>query len=123
MNPTEVGDYEGMVTLNYDGNESTSEPIIVFYQAVAIPTPDFSEIAKSGDFTFTTNIEAPFEMDTLSDGTRVARSGTHGRATSSKLNVEFKVPEGSIGVFSTERRFYQHFPVVSERRRILYRQR
>ena len=39
-------------------------------------------------------------MDTLSDGTRVARSGTHGQATSSKLNVEFKVPEGSIGVFS-----------------------
>lgn len=100
LNPTEVGDYEGMLTIEYDGNESTPEPIIVFYQAVAIPTPDFSEIVKCGDFTFTTNINAPFEMDTLSDGTRVARSGTHGQATSSKLNVEFEVPEGSIGVFS-----------------------
>lgn len=98
--PTAEGDFEGMVTIEYDGNENSPEPIVVFYQISAAPTPDYSGIVKNGDFTFSTNIEAPFEMDTLEDGTLVARSTTHGQWKTSKLNVEFEVPEGNIGIFS-----------------------
>lgn len=98
--PQEVGEFEGLVTLNYDGLNSDPTPIEIFYQATAIPTPDYSAAVKSGDFTFTTNIEFPFEMTTLEDGTEVARSTVNGQYGTSKLNVEFEVPEGNIGVFT-----------------------
>ncbi len=96
----EVGEYEGMVSIQYEGLNKDPEPIDVFYEAVAIPTPDYSAAVKSGDFTFTTNIEFPFEMTTLEDGTEVARSTVNGKYGTSMLNVEFEVPEGNIGVFS-----------------------
>lgn len=98
--PTEPGDYEGMAILEYDGNETTPEPITVLYEATAIPQPDFTPAVKSGDFTFETNIEFPFEITTIEDGTTVARSTTNGLYGTSKLNVEFDVPEGNIGVFA-----------------------
>lgn len=96
----EVGEYEGMVSLQYEGLNNETEAIDVFYEATAIPTPDYSAAVKSGDFIFTTNIEFPFEMTTLEDGTEVARSTVNGRYGTSMLNVEFEVPEGNIGVFS-----------------------
>ncbi|MDE6559936.1 MAG: choice-of-anchor J domain-containing protein [Muribaculaceae bacterium] len=95
-----VGEYEGMVSLQYEGLNSDPEPIDVFYEAAAIGTPDYSAAVKSGDFTFSTNIEFPFEITTLEDGTEVARSTVNGQAGTSMLNVEFEVPEGNIGVFS-----------------------
>lgn len=98
--PKTTGDFEGMVSLEYDGNTTTPEPIIVFYTATAIPTPDYSAAVKNGDFTFTTNIEYPFEITTIADGTQVARSTTNGRAGTSKLNIEFEVPDGQLGVFA-----------------------
>lgn len=98
--PKTTGDFEGMVSLEYDGLDAIPEPIIVFYVATAIPTPDYSAAVKSGDFTFTTNIEYPFEITSIADGTQVARSTTNGSFGTSKLNVEFEVPEGHLGVFS-----------------------
>ena len=98
--PVETGEYEGMVQIEYDGLDTTPEPIIVFYSATAIPTPDFSPAVKSGDFSFSTNIEFPFEITSLSDGTQVARSTTNGSVGTSRLNIEFEVPEGNIGLFS-----------------------
>ncbi|MBD5358092.1 MAG: hypothetical protein HDR88_14000 [Bacteroides sp.] len=98
--PKEVGEFEGMVAVQYDGLNSDPEPIEVFYQAVAIPTPDYSGAVKSGDFTFTTNIEFPFEMTTLEDGTQVARSTVNGQYGTSMLTIEFEVPEDNIGIFA-----------------------
>lgn len=98
--PKEVGEFEGLISLQYDGLNTTPDPIEVFYQATAIPTPDYSAIVKSGDFTFSTNIEFPFEITTLEDGTQVARSTTNGQVGTSKLNVEFEVPEDNIGIFA-----------------------
>lgn len=96
FHPEEVGEYEGMVYVDYEG----SNEVLAFYHATAIPMPDYSGAIKSGDFNITTNIEYPFEMVTLEDGTLVARSGTHGQYGTSMLNVEFDVPEGNIGTFS-----------------------
>lgn len=96
----EVGEYEGMVSLQYEGLNNSTKSIDVFYDATAISTPDYSAAVKSGDFTFTTNIEFPFEMTTLEDGTEVARSTVNGKSGTSMLNVEFEVPEGNIGVLS-----------------------
>jgi len=98
--PNETGEYEGMLSIQYDGMTTTPEPIYVLYAATAIPTPDYSDAVKTGDFTFTTNIEYPFEITSLEDGTKVARSTTNGSAGTSKLSVEFVVPEDNIGVFS-----------------------
>ena len=98
--PKATGEFEGLISLQYDGLNNDPEPIEVFYQATAIPTPDFSAAVKSGDFSFSTNIEFPFEITALEDGTQVARSTVNGQYGTSKLTVEFEVPEGNIGVFS-----------------------
>ncbi len=98
--PKETGEYEGMLMIEYDGDKESTEPIYVLYGANAVPTPDYSEIIKNGAFNFMTNIEFPFEMVNLADGTRAARSTTNGQFGTSKLTVEFEVPEGNLGVFS-----------------------
>lgn len=98
--PNEEGEYEGMVTVEYDGSATTPEPISVLFTGVCIPTPDYSAAVKEGDFTFETNIEFPFEITTLDDGTQVARSTTNGQYGTSKLTVGFEVPDGCIGKFA-----------------------
>lgn len=97
--PPAEGDYEGIATLQYEGGE---KPLEVLLTGEAIPVPDYSGIVKSGDFTFKTNIEFPFEMITLEDGTNAAQSGTKGQYGTSKLTAIFDVPEGNIGTLSWE---------------------
>lgn len=91
-----VGDYEGLATLEYEGGD----PMIIQLSASVMPFPDYSKIVKNGDFTFSTNNDYPFDIVQLDDGTIVARSTTDGNVGSSKLKVEFNVPEGKMGKFS-----------------------
>lgn len=91
-----VGDYEGLATLEYEGGD----PMMIQLSASVMPLPDYSKIVKNGDFTFTTNVDYPFDITQLEDGTTVARSTTNGNAGSSKLTVMFNVPEGKMGKFS-----------------------
>lgn len=101
FNATDEGDYEGIASIEYENGSEETEPILVQLNGSITGFPDYSPIVKSGDITFTTNIEYPFELDTLTDGTVVAASTTGGIAgASSKLNAKFTVPEGHIGKFS-----------------------
>lgn len=95
-----VGEYEGIATIDYE-SDGDAEPILMQMSGTVKAFPDYSGAVKSGDFDISTNIEYPFEMVTLSDGTQVAQSGTHSAGgASSKLTVAFTVPEGNIGKFS-----------------------
>ncbi|MGI6222226.1 MAG: choice-of-anchor J domain-containing protein [Prevotella sp.] len=94
QNPSE---YEGLATVSYDGGDD----INVILLGTVIPQPDFTPIVKHGDFTFETNIEAPFRLDTLDNNQIVATSGTDGTGgLSSKLTITFTVPEGQMGKLS-----------------------
>ncbi|MDE6668176.1 MAG: choice-of-anchor J domain-containing protein [Muribaculaceae bacterium] len=95
----EIGEYEGLVTLLYEG--AAEEQIEVWLTGEVIPMPDFSPIVSSGDYKFSTSIEYPFDMYELEDGTKVARSTINGATGTSWIAVEFDVPEGEhVGVFS-----------------------
>lgn len=95
--PPDLGEFEGVVTIAYDGIKTTPAPISVYLVGQGIPTPDYSEIVKGGEFKFETNIEFPFEMTTLKDKRRVARSTVNGRWGSSQLTARFTIPEGKTG--------------------------
>lgn len=98
--PKAIGDYEGLATIDYEGITATPEPLQALLSGEAVAMPDYSGIVKEGDFEFTTNIEFPFEMITLEDGTQAAQSGTHGKYGTSKLTAAFDIPAGSIGRLS-----------------------
>ena len=94
-----ANEYEGIGTLTYDNG--TKEEDMVFSMIGTVKDyPDYSAIVKEGDISFKTNIEFPFEMATLEDGTQVAQSGTHGEYGKSQLDAIFTVPEGKIATFS-----------------------
>lgn len=99
FHPTTTGEFEGLATIEYEGT-SAGQPIVVLFNGSSIDYPDYSPAVKEGDFTFTTNIDYPFEITTDAAGNTVARSTANGRSGSSKLTVNFEVPEGSIGTFS-----------------------
>lgn len=99
FNSTKAGEYEGIATLTYD-NGTEEKSIVVDLTAKAKDYPDFSAAIKSGNFDVTTNIEFPFEMATLADGTQVAQSGTHGKYGSSWLRLDFTVPDGKLATVS-----------------------
>lgn len=97
---TKAGEYEGVSTFEWDGSDA-AEPFMVTYNATVLDYPDYSEAVKNGDLEMTTDIDYPFFMDTLDDGTPVASSNTQGVGnSSSKLYVKFTVPEGKLGKFS-----------------------
>lgn len=97
---TKAGDYEGVSTFEWEGSES-AEPFMVTYTGTVLDYPDYSEAVKNGDFEITTDIDYPFFMDELADGTPIAVSNTQGKGNaSSKLYVKFNVPEGKMGKFS-----------------------
>lgn len=100
FNAPAPGDYEGIATLTYDGNESTPAPLEVLLMANAVPYPDYSPIVKAGDFDFTTNIEFPFTITQLEDGTTVARSSNDGNYGKSQLSAHINVPEGKLAKVS-----------------------
>lgn len=94
---SKAGDYEGLSTFEWEGGDA----FLVQYEGTVIPYPDYSAIIKNGDITLTTDIDYPFEMDVLDDGTQVAASATKGYGgVSSKLYATFTVPEGQMGTFS-----------------------
>ena len=96
---SKAGSYEGIATLTYDNGED--ESTLVFDLAgTAKVYPDYSAAFKTDKFDVTTNIEFPFEMTTLEDGTQVAMSGTHGKYGSSWLRLDFVVPEGKFATVS-----------------------
>ncbi len=96
---TAKGDYEGISTIEWDGEDA--EPIMVQLTGSVTPYPDYSGAVKGGDLTLTTDIDYPFVVDTLDNGTIVAASDTKGYGgASSKLYVKFTVPEGKLGTFS-----------------------
>lgn len=92
----EAGDYEGVTTFEWEG-----DPFMVQYEGTVIPYPDYSPVIKNGDIKLTTDIDYPFVLDTLANGTVVAASATHGYGnTYSTLYANFTVPEGKLGKFS-----------------------
>lgn len=99
FNTPEVGEYEGLASVMYEGVAEDPQPIDVLMFGEVIPFPDYSEIVKGGEFQFTTNIEYPFEMTEV-EGQRVARSTINGQYGSSQLTVTFSVPEDNIGTLS-----------------------
>lgn len=99
FNAANAGEYEGIATLTYD-NGTEEKNVVIDLAAKAKDYPDFSAAIKSGDFDVTTNIEFPFAMATLADGTQVAQSGTHGAYGSSWLRLDFTVPEGKLATVS-----------------------
>lgn len=111
--PLKAGDYEGLVTLNYDAGRG--EKTLVFdLSGSAKDYPDYSAAIKSGQYDITTGQEFPFEMTTLEDGTAVAQSGMHGAYGTSWLNLEFDVPQGQLatvswkGLFNNSSNWYQN---------------
>lgn len=99
FNPVKAGSYEGIATITYESGVG-EKTVVVDLAGSAKDYPDYSAAVKSGNFDITTNIEFPFEMSTLDDGTQVAQSGTHGKYGNSWLNLEFTVPEGKIATVS-----------------------
>lgn len=97
-----AGSYEGISTIEWEGeNVSEAEPLMVHYSGTVVDYPDYSAVVLNGDMTMTTDIDYPFAVDTLANGTIVAASKTDGYGnTSSKLYVKFLVPEGKLGTFS-----------------------
>lgn len=94
-----AGEYEGIGTLTYD--TGSGEDALVFSMLGTVKDyPDYSPIVKEGDFSFKTNMEYPFELSALDDGTVVAQSGTHGNSGTSQLDVCFTVPEGKLATFA-----------------------
>lgn len=105
--PTEAGEYTANVSLEYEGIESEPQPITLTYEGTAVTMPDFSEIVKEGDFTFGTNIDYPFELITLDNGTRAAKSGLDNMMRgSSQLIVEFEVAETDLATLSWKGEVY-----------------
>lgn len=96
FNAANIGEYEGLATVEYEDGE----PLLIQMSGTIKPFPEFSQIVKNGNFDFTTNIEFPFELTTLADGTTVARSTTNGSYGSSKLTATFTIPEGKLGRLS-----------------------
>lgn len=94
----QLGEKEGLATVEYDADGA--QPLIIQLDGTIIPMPDYSPIVKNGDFEFATEIEFPFELITLDDGTPAAQSGMHGAYGNSKLDVKFNVPEGKLGTFT-----------------------
>lgn len=93
-----AGDYDGISTIEWDGGD---EPYMMEYTGTVTDYPDYSKAIKGGDMKLTTELDYPFEPTQLEDGTNVAASTTHGYGgASSKLYVNFEVPEGKLGKFS-----------------------
>ncbi len=113
FNASNAGSYEGIATITYDSGNG-EKLLVVDLAAKAKAYPDFSGAIKSGNFDVTTNIDFPFFMTTLADGTQVAQSGTRGAYGSSWLNLEFTVPEGKLatvswkGLFNNSGIWYQN---------------
>ena len=92
-------DVEGIATISYEGGDAEGSFDVVLHGKV-VPAPDFSPIVTNGDFTFKTNIDAPWEVMTDEEGVQWAKSGAKGRKLTSDLYVNFVVPEGQIGTLS-----------------------
>lgn len=99
FNGQNSGDYEAILSINYEGISTEPEPVEVLLGAEVMTLPDYSGAVKSGDFTFSTSVAFPFEM-TERDGHQVARSTVNGQRGDSDFTVKFTVPEGNLGVFS-----------------------
>jgi len=93
-----VGEKEGIAEIDYDDDDA--QTLMVQLTGEIIPIPDYSAVVKSGDFTFNTNIDYPFFLDTLASGQVVASSGLRGAYGKSQLDVTMVVPEGKLGTFS-----------------------
>ena len=110
----EVGDYEGLATIEYDSDAADAAPIQVLLAGAVKPIPDYSAIVNSGEYTFSTSLEYPFEMVLTPENIQAARSTVNGQYGNSSLSVSFEVPEGNIGKFSWNGRsvntgqFYQN---------------
>ena len=92
-------DVEGIGTISYEGGNAEASFDVVLHGKV-VSAPDYSAIVTNGDFTFKTNIEAPWEVVTDEEGVQWAMSGAKGRKVTSDWNVNFTVPEGQIGTLS-----------------------
>ena len=92
-------DVEGIAAISYESDNAENSFDVVLSGQV-ISAPDYSAIVKSGDFTFKTNIESPWEITTDEDGIQWAKSGAKGRKMTSDWYVNFTVPTGMIGTLS-----------------------
>ncbi len=90
---------EGIATIAYEGGATEGSFDVVLHGQV-VSAPDFTSIVKQGDFTFKTNIDAPWDIVTDGEGVKWAKSGATGLKAVSDLYVNFTVPEGQIGTLT-----------------------
>lgn len=99
--PKEAGKFSADLTIEYGGNQTEPDPLNVVCEGTGVAMPDFDKIVKNGDFSFQTNIDYPFQLVTLDNGSVVAMSSCSGKGyVSSLFTVEFEVPADHIATFS-----------------------
>ena len=92
-------DVEGIGSIAYEGVATEGAFDVVLHGKV-VSAPDFASVVKNGEFTFKTNIDAPWNVVTDGEGVTWAKSGATGRKAISDLYVNFTVPEGQIGTLT-----------------------
>lgn len=98
--PQAVGDYEGIITLATEDDE-----YIISATGGCVSGPDFSGLVKSGEFTFSTGMEFPWEVGDQ-NGNPIARSTNIMIYGDSWLKAKFTVPEGKIATISWKANSY-----------------
>lgn len=94
--PAKSGDFSGAVYVNASNGSTATLKVT----AKVGEAPDYSQIVKEGDITFSIGSDYPFAVTDTITGFPVAVSTNKGNNTSSTLFANFVVPEGKVGVFS-----------------------
>lgn len=95
-----VGDVEANAVVSFASDTEEGSFVITLTGGID-PMPDYGQIVKNGDFTFSTSVDYPFEVVDF-EGVTADKSGGKGAAAISDLFVRFNVPEGKLGKFSFE---------------------
>jgi len=103
FNPKNAGNYEGIATI-----ETENGNLVIGLEAEALPSPQYTEAVKAGDFNFETSIQYPGVIadfnHPLADGgsekVKAIRLATGGKYGSSTLKIAFSIPEGKQGHLS-----------------------
>lgn len=98
--PQAEGAYEGIITLATEDDE-----FIISATGGCVAGPDFSGLVKSGEFTFSTGMEFPWQLGDQ-NGNPIARSTNIMLYGDSWLKAKFTVPEGKIATISWKANSY-----------------
>ena len=94
--PKTAGDFSGKAEVKASNGSTATLQVT----AKVGEAPDFSQIVKEGDITFSIGSDFPFVVTDTITGFPVAVSTNKGSASTSTLYANFTVPEGKVGVFS-----------------------